>query len=236
MNSKLLSAICCCLLCLSVKTYSQTSTSFNYQSILLNDDDTAIADESIRLRTHLIAGNPGQVVYSELHDTQTSDIGYFSINIGKGQVLNGDFETINWGGLPHFISIEYQQEDGTFKLLGNSQLLSVPYALFAHFAEETRPGPNGPPGDQGLTGETGDPGPPGFCGPIGPAPPRGPAGPQGPRGADGPMGAVGPPIMLKLSQPIDNPMKGQIYVDDGTNTMDGQIGLRYYTGSEWIDI
>jgi len=236
MNRGLLIATCCCLLCLSFKSYSQSTSSFNYQSILLNDDDTAIADASIVLRINLIAGTLGQVVYSELHETSTSDIGYFSIDIGKGNVLSGDFASVDWGGLPHFLSIEYQQTNGEFKLLGNNRLLSVPYALFANFAENTRQGPIGPAGDPGLQGEMGPPGPPGPCGPVGPEPPQGPAGPQGPQGENGPAGEAGRPIMVKSSQPIANPLQGQIYVDDGTNTADGQIGLRYFTGSEWIDI
>jgi len=236
MNRRLLIATCCFLLCLSYKSYSQSTLEFNYQSILLNDDDTALTDESIILRIHLIAGDPGQVIYSELHETNTSDIGYFSIDIGKGTVLNGDFSSVDWGGLPHFLSIEFQQANGEFKLLGNNRLLSVPYALFANFAENTIPGPAGPAGDAGLPGEMGNPGPPGRCGPAGPAGPVGASGPQGPRGENGPIGETGRPIMVKSSQPIANPVQGQIYVDDGTNTADGQIGLRYFTGSEWVDI
>jgi len=226
----------CLLLFSFVDLFGQSQSAFNYQSILLNEDDSPIASQPINLRIYLIAGNPGQVVYTELHNIQTSPIGYFSIDIGRGEILNGDFENIDWGGASHYLSIEYLGENGAFKQLGNMQLLSVPYALFAHFAEEGPEGPAGPPGLPGAPGPWGAQGRPGACGPQGPAGPRGPAGAQGPAGPNGPRGEMGLPILVKSSQPIANPVRGQIYVDDGTNTADGEIGLRYFTGVEWIDI
>ena len=237
MHRKLFFSLITFLFCTFFTGYAQVPSTFNYQSIVLNDDDSVLANREINLRINLVAGNsPGQVVYSELHDTRTSPIGYFSIDIGKGIPLNGDFEAIDWGGNPHFISIELEQVSGAFKFLGNVRLLSVPYALFAHFAEEGPFGPAGPQGPQGPQGFKGQPGLPPPCGPAGPVGAAGPQGPQGPAGADGPIGATGRPIMVKSSQPIVNPVKGQIYVDDGTNTADGEIGLRYFTGSVWIDI
>ncbi len=225
------------ILFFSYKVNAQAPTTFNYQSIVLNDDNSVLADVEVNLKINLVAGNnPGQVIYSESHRTTTSPIGYFSINIGEGIPLNGDFTSIDWGNNTHFLSIELQQTDGTFKFLGNIRLLSVPYALFANFAEEGPFGPAGPQGPSGPEGLKGQPGLPPPCGPAGPIGAQGPQGPQGPAGADGPIGASGRPIMVKSSQPIANPVEGQIYVDDGTNTADGEIGLRYFTGSVWIDI
>ncbi len=216
---------------------AQASTTFNYQSIILNDDNTVLSDAAVNLRINLIAGNsPGQVIYSEAHSVMTSPIGYFSINIGAGTPLNGEFEKVDWGSNLHFISIEFEQENGDFKFLGALQLLSVPYALFAHYAEEGRIGPAGTQGPKGPQGQKGKPGIPPPCGPASTIGAQGPQGPQGPPGADGHPGPMGRPIMVKLNQPIANPAKGQIYVDDGTNTVDGEIGLRYFTGSVWIDI
>lgn len=224
---------------LSFHTYAQAPKVFNYQGIILNDDDTPLVEEAVNLRIHLIVGDsPGQVIYSELQETTTSPIGYFSIDIGKGTPISGSFDAIDFGANAHFIAIEYAKTDGTFKELGNIKLLSVPYALFAHYAETGPQGPQGPAGDAGPPGEKGAPGDIPPCGPIHPSPSGdpGPQGPQGPPGIDGPPGPFGLPIMVKSSQPIANPIKGQIYVDDGTNTADGKIGLRYFTGNEWIDI
>lgn len=222
---------------LSIPIYAQAPKIFNYQSILLNDDDSPFVDELVQLRIHIIAGDsPGQVVYSELQETATSPIGYFSIDIGTGTPISGSFDAIDFATNLHFLTIEYAQADGNFKELGNIRLLSVPYALFAHYAEEGPEGPPGPAGNAGPAGETGLPGLPPPCGPTGAIGPAGITGAIGPPGPDGPPGASGRPIMIKSSQPIANPVKGQIYVDDGTNTADGEIGLRYFTGNEWIDI
>lgn len=217
--------------------FAQVPTTFNYQSIVLNDDNSVLANTDVTLKVNLIAGNtPGQVIYSELHSTSTSPIGYFSINIGTGNILNGEFDSIDWGRNSHFLSIELEQSDGSFTFLGDLRLLSVPYALFAHYAEEGPIGPQGPTGNPGPDGEKGDNGPTPACGPAGPVGPQGPQGPEGVIGQDGHIGPSGYPIMVKSSQPIANPVIGQIYIDDGTNTADGEIGIRYYTGSGWIDI
>lgn len=224
---------------LSFYTSAQTPKVFNYQSIILNDDDTPLVNESVNLRIHLIAGNsPGQVIYSELQETATSPIGYFSIDIGKGSPITGNFEAIYFGANAHFIAIEYAKTDGTFKDLGNIKLLSVPYALFAHYAETGPQGPQGPAGEAGPQGEKGSPGALPPCGPFYPGITGdiGPQGPEGLPGKEGPPGPYGNQIMVKSNQPINNPVQGQIYMDDGTNTADGKIGLRYFTGSVWIDI
>lgn len=44
----------------------------------------------------------------------------------------GGFDAINWGSGDHYIQIEMDPDGGTnYTLLGESQLLSVPYALYA---------------------------------------------------------------------------------------------------------
>lgn len=101
-------------------------------------------------------------------------------------------------------------------------------------------GPKGEPGINGI-GPAGPPGPPGPMGPIGPPGPAGPTGPQGPTGLPGQTfpGADGPPgklIQELMSQAPSNPESARIYLDDGTNRDDGEIGFRYWNGTNWIDL
>lgn len=117
-------------------------------------------------------------------------------------------------------------------------------------------GAMGPAGPEGPAGEQGDPGPSsnevGPKGPVGPpgepggaAGLPGPDGPSGANGAPGPQGATGPAgfsyfdeyntLTMYNVPPTPGPDQN-IYVDDGTNTADGKPGIRFYNGTEWIDL
>jgi hypothetical protein len=74
--------------------------------------------------------------------------------------------------------------------MGTSELLSVPYALYA--ANGGTPGPQGPQGPAGANGSVGANGNDGAPGPQGPAGAQGVQGVQGPQGAQGPAGPAGP--------------------------------------------
>jgi len=114
-------------------------------------------------------------------------------------------------------------------------------------------GPDGPIGPKGLKGPIGLPGPPSTeMGPTGPMGPQGPAGgPTGATGLTGPPGITGPvgptgetgpagPAyhqVAEISNTEPSVASGiNLYIDDGTNRADGQIGMRYYDGTNWIDL
>jgi len=66
------------------------------------------------------------------HTTTTNQFGLFTLQIGNGTVVSGDFTTINWGANTHYAKVEMDETGGTnYQLMGTSQLLSVPYALHA---------------------------------------------------------------------------------------------------------
>jgi len=77
----------------------------------------------------------GTAVYVETQTPTTNANGLTSIEIGGGTVLSGNFSTINWANGPYFVKTE-TDPDGTtggiyYTITGTSQLLSVPYALYA---------------------------------------------------------------------------------------------------------
>ncbi len=223
------------LLTLSQFGVSQASKAFNFQSILLTDDDTPINDRTVDLQASILSSSE-EVIYSETHRTETSEIGYFSIDIGLGASVLGAFNDVDWGADSYFLRIDLI-EDGAIAQLGDVQLLSVPYALLAHYAEEVEyEGPMGPQGYQGAAGAKGAMGAVGPCGPIGPVGPKGPMGAMGPSGEIGDQGEPGTMVLVKSASEPTNPWKGQVYVDDGSNRMDGALGLRYFDGEKWLDI
>jgi hypothetical protein len=71
----------------------------------------------------------------ETQTPTTNTNGLASIEIGVGTVVSGNFSTIDWSNGPYFIKTETDPIGGvSYTITGTSQLLSVPYALYAKSA------------------------------------------------------------------------------------------------------
>ena len=85
------------------------------------------------------AGNiNGTVEYVETHNITTNQFGLINIQIGKGTSSQGVFSEINWGANLYFSKIEIDINDTNgYQVIGTSQMLAVPYALYAAKAYDT---------------------------------------------------------------------------------------------------
>ena len=187
----------------TLQMQAQVPNQFNYQAVARNSLGQSLANANISLRlTILDGGANGTNVYSETRQTTTNQLGLFTAAIGGPGATSttGNFTTIDWSTGNKYIKVEADPLGGTnFSTLGNTEMLSVPYALYA---VNGKIGPVGPQGPIGLTGAIGPQGPIGLTGPIGPQGPiglTGPIGPQGPIGLTGPIGPQGP---IGLTGPI----------------------------------
>lgn len=120
------------LIC-SVSAIAQTPQAFNYQGIARNSSGSPLVSTTISLRISILQGTlPGTQVYQESHTVQTNKLGLFTLEVGHGNTQVGQFDAVDWGADSHSIQIEMDPDGGTnFTLLGESSLLSVPYALYA---------------------------------------------------------------------------------------------------------
>ena len=67
----------------------------NYQAVARDAGGQVLAGKNIRLRAALIAGGPsGNLLYSEIHQVTTSELGLFNLAIGQGKAAIGDFAQI----------------------------------------------------------------------------------------------------------------------------------------------
>ncbi|MBF9252717.1 hypothetical protein I2I11_05410 [Pontibacter sp. 172403-2] len=134
---KLLLLGCAFLLTIAV-TMAQAPQAMNYQGIARDQAGNLIANKAISLRISIVEGGAeGQTVYTEVHRTTTSAFGSFSLQIGRGTVEKGKFESIAWGSSNQYLRIELDAGGGTnYKLMGSSELLSVPYAYHAGTASK----------------------------------------------------------------------------------------------------
>lgn len=175
----------------NTQLFAQAPNSFNYQAVLRDNGGNVLANQNVGLRFSILDGSPvGTILFQETQVVQTNGLGLFNVNIGSGNIISGSFSSINWAaGGSKWIKVEVDASGGTNYILnGTSQLLSVPYALYA--------ATSGSGGGGGSTGPTGPTGPTGFGqGPTGPTGPTGITGPtgfgQGPTGATGPTGLNG---------------------------------------------
>ena len=104
-----------------------------YQSVVRNAANQIVANQNIGVKISIVEGSlTGSTVYSETHSVTTNANGLFSLETGGGIPTTGTFSAINWGSGSHYIKSEMDIIGGTnYTLSGTTELLSVPYALYA---------------------------------------------------------------------------------------------------------
>ncbi|MEZ5030533.1 MAG: hypothetical protein R2787_03955 [Saprospiraceae bacterium] len=109
----------------------QAPQSFKYQGVARVDQDVVVGQIGLRLSVHQGTIN-GNIVYREAHQTTTNEVGVFSVEAGNGSVISGTFSSIDWGDGPYFLEVELDPAGGSaYVVLGATQIMSVPYALYA---------------------------------------------------------------------------------------------------------
>jgi uncharacterized protein (TIGR02145 family) len=116
---------------------AQAPQGFNYQATVRNNAGALMTNASVQLKFSILQDTAtGTVVYSESQTKTTDGLGQVSTVVGQGTALTGTFAAINWGTGTHFLAIELNTGNG-FVAMGTTQLLSVPYALYANKSAET---------------------------------------------------------------------------------------------------
>src|SRR5437763_1020442 len=112
--------------------YSQVPKAFNYQAVLRNTLGASLASQNIGLRLTIRADSANGVLeYSERQFVKTNQFGLYSVQVGRGSVLSGNFAGITWSNGKKWLVVEIDITGGSnYVLSGSSELLSVPYALY----------------------------------------------------------------------------------------------------------
>ena len=120
--------------CVVLTTFAQSPNSFNYQLIVRNNgNNSVIANQTVGIRITIRQGSQvGNLVYRETHSTTTNSYGLVNLAIGEGSILSGAIANIPWNNGPFVLQTAVDPTGGTnYTIFGNSDLHSVPYALFA---------------------------------------------------------------------------------------------------------
>lgn len=122
-----------CFMSVLTTVFAQAPQKINYQAVARSTSGNVIANQNLGVRVNIRQTSvSGTVVYSEMHTSLTNEYGLFNLSIGTGSVISGFFSSIQWGGTPHFLEIGIDTAGGTnFVVIGTTELLSVPYALYA---------------------------------------------------------------------------------------------------------
>lgn len=211
---------------MSFGLFAQAPQKMSYQAVVRDNANALVSNSNVGMQISILQGSAsGTAVYVETQTPTSNTNGLVSLEIGEGTVVSGDFSTIDWGNGPYFIKTETDPTGGTnYTITGTSQLMSVPYALYAETSGT--PGSQGPQGEQGPQGPAGQDGADGKSayevavenGFVGTetawlASLQGAQGPQGPAGEDGVDGQDG-------------------LAPDGTAPGE----MLYWNGTAWVDV
>ncbi len=184
---------------LSFSSFGQAPEGFKYQAVVRDAGNTILNNQAVGLRMTIQQGAiGGTTVYSETFAPTTNTYGLVNLEIGNGTVVSGTFANIDWSAGPYFMETAVDVTGGTnYSVMGTSQLMSVPYALYAKTSGNGQgpagsQGNQGPAGVDGTNGTNGIDGVDGIDGAIGATGPQGIQGPAGVDGTNGAVGATGP--------------------------------------------
>jgi hypothetical protein len=134
---------------------AQPPQKMSYQAVIRNNSDALVTSSPVGMRISILQGSStGTEVYKEIYNPnpQTNVNGLVTIEIGGGIPLTGTFSTIDWTVGPFFLKTETDPTGGTnYTISGTSQLLSVPYAIYAKTSETSTDAVK-TTGDQSISG------------------------------------------------------------------------------------
>ncbi len=120
----------------SIVVYAQVPEKINYQAVIRNSTGELVSSQDVGIKVSILnETTTGSVIYSEQHTVATNAYGQIAIEIGDGTNVSSDFSAIDWGVNDKFLKLEVDINGGTsYVTVGTSQMLSVPYALYANDA------------------------------------------------------------------------------------------------------
>ena len=123
------------ILCLAIASLTQLQAQapqgFNYQATVRNSSGDLIVNTNVYFKFNVIQGSQTAVpIFTETHYVPTDDLGQVNLVIGQGTANTGTFSELDWSLGSYYLGIELDTGNG-YAAMGTTQLLSVPYALYA---------------------------------------------------------------------------------------------------------
>ncbi len=117
---------------------AQAPNKFSFQAVVRNSSNQLIANQTVGVKISLISVvmSSENAEFEETHTVTTNANGLFSLKVGEGTLVSGDFiSAMSSVASSKKIKCEIDPTGGTnYTIESNEQLLSVPYALKANNA------------------------------------------------------------------------------------------------------
>lgn len=115
---------------------AQAPDGVKYQAVVRDGSNLIVANQPVGVQLRILQGTVGgTAVYTEAFTPTTNAYGLVNLEIGSGTSTD-DFSAIDWENGPYFIETAIDVSGGiAYTVMGTSQLLSVPYALYARRSE-----------------------------------------------------------------------------------------------------
>ena len=122
---------------------AQAPQGFNYQATVRNSSGELVVNTNVYFKFNVIQGSQtSEPIFIETHYVPTDDLGQVTLIIGQGTTDTGVFSELDWSQGSYYLGIELDTGSGYLDM-GTTQLLSVPYALYAeNSGNSTPPTPN----------------------------------------------------------------------------------------------
>lgn len=111
---------------------AQSPQKMSYQVVIRNSNDSLVINKKVAVRITILKDLiNSKSVYSEMFTPTTNENGLITIEIGGAKGM----DTINWASGAYYIQTETDTKGGAnYSITSTTQLLSVPYALYAQSA------------------------------------------------------------------------------------------------------
>ena len=124
----------------SAITLAQAPEAIKYQAAVRDADGNRLKNTAIGVQISIVQDSAtGSAVYTETFAETTTGSGLLNIELGGGTPTNGTFADIDWSQGPYFVELALDISGGTsYQVMGSTQLVSVPYALYANTTERSQ--------------------------------------------------------------------------------------------------
>ena len=135
-------------LCLGIAALTQLQAQapqgFNYQATVRNNAGDLVVSTNVYFKFNVIQDSQtADPIFTETHEILTDDLGQVNLIIGQGTANTGVFSELNWSLGSYYLGIQLSIDGPNgYVAMGTTQLLSVPYALYAANSGNTTTIPN----------------------------------------------------------------------------------------------
>ena len=132
-------AIICLTIASLTQLQAQAPQGFNYQATVRNSSGDLVVNTNVYFKFNVMQGSQTSLpVFTEIHYVPTDDLGQVNLVIGQGTATTGAFSELDWSLGSYYLGIELDTGNG-YVAMGTTQLLSVPYALYAENSGNSTP-------------------------------------------------------------------------------------------------